>query len=346
MPIIDADTHVIETERTWDYLEGADRAFRPAPVEVADEAGVVQRYWLIDGRLRNRQTNIGKYTSQGAREMTDIDARLRHMDELGVDVQVLYPSISTQPITTKPEVELALCRAYNRWLGDIWSLGKGRLRWAMLPPVMSLDRAAEELRWCKDHGACAVVLRGVEGDRNLSDAYFFPLYQAASDLDMPIGIHAGVGNFAMSDVYGRNRATSLAKFKLPVIGAFCTLIAAGIPSRFPELRIGFIEVSSQWLPYAAHYLAESFDGSTFRGHQVRTDLLQASRFYIACQTDDDLPYVLRYAGEDNLLIGSDYGHSDTSTELEALRNLTKDERINPAIIDKILDANPTKFYGL
>ena len=28
-PIIDADAHVVETERTWDYLEGAERDYRP-----------------------------------------------------------------------------------------------------------------------------------------------------------------------------------------------------------------------------------------------------------------------------------------------------------------------------
>jgi hypothetical protein len=27
IPIIDADAHVIETERTWDYLDTADRSF-------------------------------------------------------------------------------------------------------------------------------------------------------------------------------------------------------------------------------------------------------------------------------------------------------------------------------
>ena len=32
MPIIDADAHVIECDRTWDYMDGADRAFRPSTV--------------------------------------------------------------------------------------------------------------------------------------------------------------------------------------------------------------------------------------------------------------------------------------------------------------------------
>ena len=34
---------------------------------------------------------------------------------------------------------------------------------------------------------------------------------------------------------------------------------------------------------------------------------------------DDLPYVLPVAGDDNLIIGTDYGHSDSSSEIEALQ---------------------------
>ena len=29
LPAIDADAHVIETERTWDYLEPSEQRFRP-----------------------------------------------------------------------------------------------------------------------------------------------------------------------------------------------------------------------------------------------------------------------------------------------------------------------------
>ena len=53
--------------------------------------------------------------------MDDIQARLKHMDGLGVDVQVLYPTIFLRPFTRRPEVELAVTRSYNRWLIDIWT---------------------------------------------------------------------------------------------------------------------------------------------------------------------------------------------------------------------------------
>src|SRR5262249_30192680 len=77
------------------------------------------------------------------------------------------------------------------------------------------------------------------------------------------------------------------------------------------------------------------------------DVLRGSKqLFVACQTDDDLPYVLKYAGEDTLMIGSDYGHADNASELLALKRLKENGDIDPKVIDKILFTNPARFYGL
>jgi predicted TIM-barrel fold metal-dependent hydrolase len=74
--------------------------------------------------------------------------------------------------------------------------------------------------------------------------------------------------------------------------------------------------------------------------------LRENRIYVACQTDDDLPYILKYSGPDNIVIGSDYGHADTASELEALRTLKDRGEIDAGVIEKILDDNPRALYGL
>ena len=53
-------------------------------------------------------------------------------------------------------------------------------------------------------------------------------------------------------------------------------------------------------------------------------MLRKNKIWVACQTDDDLPYVLKYSGDDMLVIGTDYGHNDTSSEILALRKLKED----------------------
>jgi predicted TIM-barrel fold metal-dependent hydrolase len=338
---IDADAHVIETEQTWEYLEGTERRHRPLPITVDMPSGKKRNFWIINGRLVGGRDNVGADTPKEAREMADIEARLRHMDEIGTDVQVLYPTLFLRPVTDRPEVELALCRAYNRWLADIWVKGKGRLRWAVQLPLLSMNQSLEELRWAQGHGACAVFIRGIETNHTLHDPYFFPLYQEASRLNMPIGIHSGIGNFAVNEALDQE---PFRVAKLMVIGGFHSLILRGIPEKFPNLRIGAIEVAAQWVPYLVHDL--NLRLPKFLGKEAKPDLLRGGQLFVACQTDDDLPYVLKYAGEDSLMIGSDYGHADNASELLALRRLKEKGAIDARVIDKILGANPARFYGI
>jgi predicted TIM-barrel fold metal-dependent hydrolase len=75
-------------------------------------------------------------------------------------------------------------------------------------------------------------------------------------------------------------------------------------------------------------------------------VLRGNKIWVACQTDDDLPYVLSYAGDDMLVIGTDYGHNDTSSEILALRKLKEDGTVPTAVVNKILDDNARALYGL
>lgn len=342
MGSIDADAHVHETLRTWDYMSAAEATYKPRVVRAYSERlGRESDWWLIDDRLQPKEENVGQDTTMETREAIDVQARLRHMDELEIDVQVIYPTIFLRPLTDKPDVEIALCRSYNRWLADVCAETNGRLRWIALPPVLALDEALAELRWAKEHGAVGVFLRGLEAEKRVSDPYFFPLYAEAERLDLPIGIHSGTGAFTVHDFFPDE--PGFCKFKLAVVGAFHSLLMTGVPAKFPALRWGFIEVSAQWVPYAIHDLRRRL---AKQGRDVPRDVLQRNNIWVACQTDDDLDYVLGYTGDDHIVIGTDYGHDDTSSEIEALRRLREMGTVPVASIDKILDANARALYHL
>ena len=354
MLTIDADAHVLENPHTWDFLEEAEQDFRPEIIvserkhtkaEMRDKWDrLPQRgteYWFVDGRLQPKSHNVGLDTSPEAREMRDVEARLRHMDELEVDVQVLYPTLFLRPVTMKPAVELALCRTYNRWLAGLCEGTKGRLRWIALLPFLTMDKALAELAWAKDAGACGFMMRGLEGEKQITDPYFFPVYEEAARLDLPACVHSGIASFTYQDLFPVQ--AGFRRFKLAVVGDFHSLIMEGIPAKFPGLRFGFIEVSAQWLPYVIHDLKRL---SERQGMEFPDDVLRENRVYVACQTDDDLATILRYGGEDNLVIGTDYGHADRSAEIEALRVLRNKGEVAPHIIDKILGENAKTLYSL
>jgi predicted TIM-barrel fold metal-dependent hydrolase len=339
MRTIDADAHVIENESTWEYMLESERQFRPQIVTATAEGASVD-YWLVDGKVRP-WTNIGKDTPKAAREMSDLSIRIKHMDELNVDVQVIYPTFFISPYTQRPEIELALSRSYNRWMAEIVKKAPDRFRWIVVVPLLSMDRIFEELRFGKENGACGVFVRGLEGERRLTDPYFFPLYKEASRLDMAVCVHSANGSMTVHDFFIDE--SGFCKFKLAVVGAFHSLVFDGIPERFPKLRIGIIEVSAQWVPYAIHDLVRRM---AKKGRQLDKQVLRDKRIYVACQTDDDLPYILEYAGEDNLVIGSDYGHADSAAEIEALRRIKHEGNVTPRVISKILNDNARALYGM
>lgn len=342
MAIIDSDAHVLETERTWDYMLLSERDLKPRIVATPENESSGGESWWIDGVYIGKARNVGHDTSRESREMDDIKARLKHMDELDVDVQVLYPTIFLRPYTKRPDLELAVTRSYNRWLIDIWKSAPDRLRWVAVLPLLTMDKALEEARFAKANGACGIFLRGLEGDKRLSDSYFFPLYEEAGRLDLPVCVHSASGSFAVHDFFIDECGFS--KFKLAVVGSFHSLIFNEIPDRFPKTRFAFIEVSSQWVPYAIHDFARRMER---KGKKVdKSEVLRRNRIYVACQTDDDLPYVLKYAGDDQLVIGTDYGHNDTSSEILALRKLKEDGAVPPRIVNKILDDNARALYSL
>jgi len=350
MPVVvDADAHVVETERTWEYMDEEAVRFRPKLVAPQDEPRNLR--WMVEDKLRRRAMLGPQRGPQGrnteapeeAREMVDVERRLSHMDQLGIDVQVLHNTIFIETVADRPEVEIAVCKSWNRWLADLWKQGKGRLRWSCVVPIQTMDVALSEIRTAKENGAVAVCLRPIEGNRTLVDPYFYPIYEEASRLDLAIAVHIANGNAAYCDVFRSpyDPGAAFGMFRAPTAIACHSYIMSEVPHRFPILRWGFIEASAQWVPWVIHEARRRYEAA---GKAFPDDVLKEYRAYVTCQTDDDLPYILNYAGEDSLVIGTDYGHFDPSSEVDAISVLKKRSDIDPSALGKILSDNPRALY--
>lgn len=358
--IIDADAHVVETERTWDFMDPADRKYRPQLVALPD-ATPRPFVWVVDGKVRFRVNNatlspedllgvsdqLGRnvVTVQEARELRDVDARIKHMDQLGIDVEVLHNSFFIHRVSFRTEAEVPICRGYNRWVADIWRQGRGRLRWTLVPPVTSIPDSLDEIRFGKEHGAVGVALRGIELDRTLVDPYFYPLYDEAQRLDLPIVLHTGNGNAQFCDLFDSpfDPGGGLARFNAPTV-AFChQLLLSELPSLFPTLRWGIVEAGSSWLPWVINDARQRYQAS---GRKWPEEGFAAFRTYVTCMTNEDMPFILKYAGEDRIMIGTDYGHTDTSSEVDALDVFRRTSGLEPRIVQKVLSDNPRALYGV
>ena len=133
--IFDADAHVMMGPKMWEDLPKEYAPRRPRPLEIVDStgAGVRRTGWLIEGRMEphaygpgaqgaNMPTTVmaefGAVPSTlGSLDISDPEKRLRDLDALGIDSQLLFPSSLYACMGSDPFFEAAMFRAYNRYAG-------------------------------------------------------------------------------------------------------------------------------------------------------------------------------------------------------------------------------------
>ena len=109
--VVDADTHISESESMWELFDREMYKRRPVLVSVPDNTlyGDRNAFWLIDGNIFPKPAGKGGFNlitpsvakrqqlrtdiAVGCRDLTDPETRLKDMDRLGFDVQVIYPTL-------------------------------------------------------------------------------------------------------------------------------------------------------------------------------------------------------------------------------------------------------------
>jgi predicted TIM-barrel fold metal-dependent hydrolase len=291
VPVIDADSHKIENPVVFlDYVEAR---YRDRVRVVTDQYGE-QRVAITDRnpqtgaidlvRLYPQPEGFGKGAYRAFHTETAMGAlfnrvRLQHMDREGIDVQVIYGSLTLALASLiDAELAVALCRAYNDYIHDDCEPYSTRLVPVGVLPLQDVPEAIAEMRRCiQQLGMPAVSIAPnlpvphpdapqafprIRAPRHLSDPRFYPLYEAAEEMDVAIGIHGTPGaylcsgaadqldTFALVHIFGHRNQQQMAIAKL---------VMDGVLERFPNLRFGFLEAGCGWLPDLIHALHEHWE---------------------------------------------------------------------------------------
>src|SRR5690242_12968896 len=247
--VIDADTHISEGEAMWAMIEPAMRPRRPVMLSTPEDTWYGNRnaFWLIDGEIYPKPAGKGSFnlvtpsaqkvqdgrrdSTAATREMTDIPARLADMDKLNTASQIVYPTLFLVYNTRDRELEVALCRAYNRFLAQACAQAPERMKWVAVLPLHSISESLDEIRFAKANGAVGIFFRGMEDDKTLDHPYLFPIYEQAQKQNLAICIHTGCGVKEILEMFDVARNHTFGHTRVMPLLGFRDIVANKIPER-------------------------------------------------------------------------------------------------------------------
>ncbi len=364
---VDADAHVEEVEETWSYLDAEFKDRKPIPATVEDIPGLggFNAFWVIDGRSHPKPVGRGAYIfgtplsmtfakkkpfSLGSQGLTNVSERLKDLDDLGVDIQVLYPTIFITSLTEDPRFEAALKRSYNTFMYEACKKSSGRLKWVAIMPLLDVEETIKELRRGKELGAVGAAVVGTLGNRMLNVPDLFPFYEEAQRLDMSICVHAAWSFPALTEMCENIYSANLISFPFPILMAFFAIVGGGILDKFPNLRFSFFEAGSEWVPYMVgrmeHYYSCGKEIGWFGLPERRPkDYLKDGKIFLTCEPEDKLlPQVAELIGEDQIMMSTDMPHAEGR---ESAVEIIKDRHdLSDSFKRKILGENARRFYKM
>ncbi|HWS55129.1 MAG TPA: amidohydrolase family protein [Pyrinomonadaceae bacterium] len=375
--IVDSDAHINEPMEAFErFLEEPYRARRPRIIE--DTLGLTRI--LLEGRLypdpRLRQARGGRHggNGRGAGEATgargvigcrgridgipagaaDPEARLRDLDLEGIDAQVAYGNlgVAVSALADK-DFAVAMSRACNDYYADFCRASPDRLKCMAALPLQDIPASVAELkRAVTELGHAGAALPPNVNGRNLDHADFYPLYEEAERLGVPLGVHWGNGAYltaAGSERFDTHFMTHAFGHPFEQMIALTCVVCGGVLERFPRLRFAFLEAGCGWLPYWLERLREHYRRRAAEVPLMRREPLEyvtGGGCYFGAESDEAmLPAVLDLIGDDFVLFGSDYPHSDSAFP-HAVEKLRARADISEEARRKILGRNGLRFLGL
>jgi predicted TIM-barrel fold metal-dependent hydrolase len=351
--VVDLDGHVFEPDELWDeHLAPEWRERRPRLVR--DNRGTTR--YMIEGKLVPAGEGRGAWVPEGVMESAclrpggvDPKPRLADMDTEGIDVAVLYGTVSLGFHGLQDGAfAAACCHAYNDWLASYCSTDPDRLKGVPVLALQAPDAAcAEAERAVGELGFVSLTLPCALGPRALDDPFFDRFYALAQDLDVPIGFHAGGGRFTYDrfvDAYATQHAL---EFPFNVMFATASLLAGGVLERFPRLRVALLEAGAGWLPYFLERLDEHWEKrrGEMRATRRPSEVLDEGRLVVSCEPEEaTLGMVADLVGPQVVAYASDYPHWDAEFPRSVAAIATRPE-LPDVLKAAILGANAHRILG-
>jgi 2,3-dihydroxybenzoate decarboxylase len=170
--------------------------------------------------------------------------RIKEMDEAGIDLQVLsHGAPATQRLDAETAVRMA--RAVNDRLHAVVKANPTRFAGFAVLPTADPQASADELeRAVTRLGFKGAMIHGLANNAFLDEKRFWPIFERAAALDVPLYLHPAVPHKAVIDVYYRdyldqfpNLMTAAWGFGVETATQGIRLVLSGVFEKYPQLKI-------------------------------------------------------------------------------------------------------------
>jgi predicted TIM-barrel fold metal-dependent hydrolase len=380
LPILDADTHLIEA---------ADIFTKRAPAAIKDRVPRVEEVdgkdtWVMDGSVLGPAYVGGVIRVDGVKVETDeaytqwglkdihvgsyeLAARLAVMDEAGIATQIAFPNnlgLGGQGVAkaTNDRSLLDACvELYNDYALDVQETSGLRILPMAVMPAWDVDACVRETRRVAEMGLRGVNITADPSDQgapDLADPVWDPWWDACAELQMPVHFHIGNSDTTMAfyDTYSWGSQEPRIKWALGGMMLFlgnarsvANLIAAGVPERHPELQIVSVESGVGWIPFMLEALRYELAENCPNGSKLSLTPLEyfQRQFYATTWFEQaDIAYMIQRLGEDRVMFETDFPHP-TCLYPTPLQNAEENlAGLTDSAKEKILSTNGRRLYRL
>lgn len=355
--IVDVDGHNYESEsykEVFRYIENP--VIRRAAVESTKRGGrsglmnSQVGYQDIGGRITRHELRRHEKTPSDTHR--DIVMTKRWMDAMGIDYACLFPTpMLFLGLHPQVEVEVALCRAYNRWLCEEVMAKEPRIVSMLYLPFNDPEAAYQTVKDFGDKKGVVGFMVTSPRYKPVHDNAYVKTYALLEEMGLPIAFHAAYNwndqSLALTNRFISVHALGFMWFNMVHMTNW---VINGLPERFPKLKVVWIESGLTWAYCLMQRLDHSFLMRTSECPSLKRKPSEYMRemFYTSqpMEVPDDLSILegtfKMINADTQLLWSSDYPHwdFDLPSVIYDLPFLSESAKRN------ILGGNAARLFGL
>lgn len=285
---------------------------------------------------------------------TDPQAVVRdHLDRYDLTYAIIQPPGLGVSITSQIDVGSALARAWNDWQIEHWLALDKRFLGSICINVNDPEAAVAEMRRVADHPQMVQLNLPGESRDLYGHRRYWPIWQAANDLELPVCLHPGrEGSYNSVTPIGRPSTYFEWHTLLPLTfqSHLASLVLEGVFEKFKKLRFVLCEGGTAWLPHTIWRMDKNFKALRSTAPWLKRAPSEYVFEHIRLTTqpleEPDRPehmlqmFEMMHA-ERTLMFATDFPHWDFDDPDYALPRKT-----DPALRRRIMYDNAAELYGL